>query len=258
MSLFTEKVALITGGSTGIGRATAVLFAKKGAKVVVAARRNSEGEETVRLVKEAGSDGFFVQTDVTNEEEVKALIEKIIAAYGHLDYAFNNAGIEDPNVPIVEQKASNYEKVFNVNVLGVIWSMKYEIAQMLENGGGAIVNNASIAGLVGFAGHAIYAASKHAVLGLTKSAALEVAQDNIRVNAICPAGIQTKLLERFLGGSEKKKNQYAKMHPLGRIAKPEEVANAVVYLCSDGASFITGESLNVDGGYLAQGWHEEC
>ena len=136
--------------------------------------------------------------------------------------------------------------------------MKYEIAQMLENGRGAIVNNASIAGLIGFAGHAIYVASKHAVLGLTKSAALEVAQDNIRVNAVCLAGIQAELLERFLGGSEKRKNQYAKMHPLGRIAKPQEDASAIVDLCSEGAAFITGESLNVDGGYLAQGWHEEC
>jgi NAD(P)-dependent dehydrogenase (short-subunit alcohol dehydrogenase family) len=252
MSIFAGKVALVTGGSSGIGRATAVAFAREKAKVVVASRRQEEGLKTVELIHQAGSEGIFVQTDITKEEEVKAMVDKAIATYGSLDYAFNNAGVEGTIAPLVEQNLDAYNHVFDANVKGLFLSMKYEIATMLENGGGAIVNNSSIAGLIGFPGVSIYVASKHAVIGLTKSAALEVAKSNVRVNAVNPGAIQTDMFERFASSNEGIKEQMTQLHPIGRLGKPEEIADAVVFLCSDRASFITGQSLAVDGGFTVQ------
>ncbi len=249
MKEFENKVALVTGGSSGIGRATAIAFAREGAKVVVAARRVKEGEETVRLIKEAGSDGIFIKTDVTVEEEVQALIEKTVATYSRLDYAFNNAGVAIL-APITEITVDIYQKTFDVNVKGVLLCMKYEILQMLKNGGGSIVNNSSVAGLTGSELSPVYSASKHAVLGLTKAAALSVAKSKIRVNAICPGIIETEMTRPFF--KEPLYIERVKKYPLGRVGQVEEVASAVVYLCSDKASFITGQCLAIDGGFLAQ------
>jgi len=225
-----QKVAIVTGGSSGIGRATAIALAKQGVKISIAARRVKEGEETVRLVKEAGSDGIFVRTNVANEDDVKSLVENTVKTYGRLDYAFNNAGVEQTMAPIVEQTVEEFDQIMNINVKGVWLSMKYEIPVMLKSGGGAIVNNSSVAGIIGFPQMAIYIASKHAVLGLTKSAALEYAKSGIRINAIAPGGVETEMADRVNENTPQWLETLTSMHPIGRIADPEEIANAVVWL----------------------------
>ena len=247
-----QKVAIITGGSSGIGRATAVALAKQGVKIAIAARRAKEGEETVRLVKEAGSDGVFVKTDVANEDDVRSLVEKTAKTYGRLDYAFNNAGIEETMTPLVDQTSDIFNQIMNVNVKGVWLGMKYEIPQMIRNGGGAIVNMSSGAGVIGIPQMAIYVASKHAVLGLTKSAALEYAKSGIRINAIAPGGVETDMLERTAEENKQFVETLKSMHPIGRIGDPEEIANAVVWLLSDKASFVLGHTLLVDGGVVSR------
>jgi NAD(P)-dependent dehydrogenase (short-subunit alcohol dehydrogenase family) len=252
MGSFEGKVALITGGTSGIGRVAAIAFAKEGARVVVTGRREKEGAETVQLIKSDGGEGFFIKSDVSKEADVKEMVEKVMQAYGHLNYAFNNAGIEQLPTPFAEQAEETFDQIMNINVKGVWLSMKYEIPEMLKNGGGAIVNCASIAGLIGFPGIPIYIASKHAVLGLTKSVALEYAKSGIRINAVSPAAIETDMFERFVKGDEGVREYLKAMHPIGRSGKPEEIASAVLYLCSDGASFITGQSLAVDGGFTVQ------
>jgi NAD(P)-dependent dehydrogenase (short-subunit alcohol dehydrogenase family) len=252
---FENKIVLITGGTSGIGRATAVAFAKEGAKVVVSGRRKTEGAETVALVEKAGSKGLFVQSDVSDEAQVKALVDTVVNTFGRLDIAFNNAGIEGTErVPIAEAKTETFDQVFDINVKGVFLSMKYEIQTMLKSGGGSIVNMSSIAGRIGMPGVGIYIASKHAVNGLTKTAALEVAKQGIRVNAVSPAAIETDMLERFVGDEQaaEKKAYFANLHPIGRFGKSEEVASAVLYLSSPGASFVTGHDLVVDGGFTVQ------
>lgn len=247
-----QKVAIVIGASSGIGRTTAVALAKEGIKVVIAARRNEEGEETLRLVKESGGDGIFVKTDVTNENDVKSLVEKTIKTYGRLDYAFNNAGIWEDLTPFVDKTSDTFDRIMNINVKGVWFSMKYEIPQMLKNGGGAIVNTSSVEGVIGFPQNSIYVASKHAVLGLTKSAALEFAKSGIRINAVAPGSIETEMTQSVFDSNAKIKEQIISMHPIGRIGKPEEIANAVVWLLSDKASFVTGHTLLVDGGLVSR------
>ncbi len=245
------KVAIVTGGTSGIGRDTAILFAQAGVKVVVAGRREVEGNETVDLVRAAGADGLFVKTDVAIASDVQALVRKTVEKFGRLDIAFNNAGIEGNLVPIVIQPEADWDRTININLKGTWLCLKYEIQQMLkQGGGGAIVNMASVAGLIGSAGFATYSASKHGVMGLTKCAALETARNGIRVNAVCPAVIETPMGERIFGGPEIKPYAIG-LHPIGRFGKPMEVAEAVVWMCSDRASFMTGQSLVLDGGFLA-------
>lgn len=246
------KVALVTGGTAGIGRETAVAMSKAGAKVVVTGRRESEGAKTLQLIEEVGGQSLFVQTDVRNEADIAAAVEQTLSNYGKLDIAFNNAGVEKTG-PILEANREDYDHIFGINVWGVIASMKHEIPAMLNNGGGSIVNVSSGVGQVGVANLSVYTASKHAVEGLTKAAALEYAKENIRVNLVAPGLIATDMADRFVGkaGTESRQ-QFEEMHPLGRCGQPMEVAEAVLFLASDGSSFITGHSLNVDGGYVAQ------
>ncbi len=252
MANFTGKVVIVTGGGSGIGRTTALAFARQGAKVVVAGRREKEGRETVDLIKRGGGEAVFVQADVSREEDVRALVGRAVSTFGRLDVAFNNAGTEGKMGPLVEQNTDNFDSVMNTNVKGVYLSMKHEIPQMIKNGGGSIVNNASVAALIGFPGMSIYVASKHAVLGLTRSAALEVAKQGVRINAVSPAAIETDMLSRVAGNDDQTKKQFAALHPVGRIGKPEEIASAVLWLASDASSFVTGQSLTVDGGFTAQ------
>ncbi len=249
--LFENKVALVTGGSFGIGRATAIAFAKRGAKVIVADWVEDKKEATLKEIKEAGSEGIFVHIDVSKANDVGAMIEKAIAVFGHLDLAFNNAGIEGNMAPVHECTEENWDKTIAINLKGVWLCMKQEILQMQKVGKGAIVNCASVAGLSGFAGLAAYVASKHGIIGLTKTAALENAKTGIRVNAVCPGVIHTAMIDRLTGSDKEVEKQYIAMEPLGRMGQPEEVAEAVIWLCSDAASFVTGHAMTVDGGFTA-------
>ncbi len=251
MSRFDGKVALVTGGGSGIGRATALKFASEGASVVIGNRKEKAGQETVDLIQKAGGKASFYQTDVTKLENVENLIKYTVNTYGGLHAAFNNAGVEDPQAMTPEQTEDIFDLVMNVNVKGVWYSMKCEIEHMLANGGGAIVNTSSIAGLIGYPGHAPYTASKHAVLGLTKTAALEYAQQGIRVNAVCPGGVETALLDNLAKGDSATIEYMKSLHPIGRLGKSHEIADAVVWLCSDEASFVLGQAITVDGGFTA-------
>jgi NAD(P)-dependent dehydrogenase (short-subunit alcohol dehydrogenase family) len=251
MNEFVGKVALITGGNVGIGRAAAIAFAQEGAAVVISGRREKEGHATVAEIESLGGAGLFVKADVTNEREVAALIEQTLAKFGRLNYAFNNAGIEQTPMSLVEQVEATYDQIMDINVKGVWLALKHEIPTMLKMRGGAIVNSSSIAGLVGYPGAPVYAASKHAVIGLTKSVALEYAKQHIRVNAVAPGAIETRMYYDFATTPEIRQ-QFEAAHPIGRIGQPEEVAKAVLWLCSDAASFVTGQTLAVDGGYTVQ------
>jgi NAD(P)-dependent dehydrogenase (short-subunit alcohol dehydrogenase family) len=245
------KVGLVTGGTSGIGRETAVLFAKAGAKVVVAGRRAPEGEETIELVRAAGGEGLFVKTDVSKASEVETLIQKAVERFGRLDVAFNNAGIEGVWTPIVRQSEEDWDRTIAVNLKGVWLCLKYEIRQMLKQGGaGAIVNMSSTTGLVGAVGAAAYSASKHGVIGLTKTAALENAKSGIRINAVCPGFVETPMADRVFRAPGVHKYVLS-CHPIGRLGRPTEIAEAVLWMCSDRASFMTGQSLVLDGGFLA-------
>lgn len=246
-----NKVAIITGGTSGIGRDASVLFARSGAKVVVAGRREAEGKETMDLVRAAGGEGIFVKTDVAKTADVQVLVKKAVEKYGRLDVAFNNAGIEGNWLPIIDQPEADWDGVININLKGVWLCLKYELQQMLkQGGGGAIVNMASVAGWIGAPGAGTYCASKHGVIGLTKSAALEVASHGIRINAVCPAVIETPMAERAFQDPAIQKYMLG-LHPIGRFGKPMEIAEAVLWMCSDRASFMTGQSLILDGGMLA-------
>lgn len=248
--LFKDKVAIVTGGSFGIGRATAIMFAQRGAKVAIVDWK--EDQETLQHIKSAGGEAIFIKCDVSKDSEVKAMVEQTVSTFGRLDYAFNNAGIEGASAPTHEATEENFDKVIGVNVKGVWLCMKYEIPHMLRQGKGAIVNCSSIAGVIGFPGIPIYTASKHAVIGLTKTAALEYANQGIRVNAVCPGAIQTPMIDRFIEKNKTTKEAMVSGEPIGRFGEPEEIAEAAIWLCSDASSFTTGHALVVDGGWVAR------
>ena len=247
------KSVLVTGGSTGIGRASCLAFARAGARVVVADVNLGDGEKTAQVIRDSGGEAVFVEADVSREADVEALANEVVKTYGRLDCAFNNAAIGGaPGVSTHEYPEKDWDRVIAVNLKGVWLCMKYEIAQMLEQGGGVIVNTASVWGLVGASGASGYIASKHAVVGLTRSAALEYAAKGIRINALNPGAIYTPLLDRFMSAIPDFESTMIAKHPLGRLGTSEEIAEAAVWLCSDAASFVVGHTLIVDGGYTAQ------
>ena len=248
---FSGKVALVTGATSGIGRATAIEFTRAGAKVVLTGRREKEGAQVVDEIKKLGGDAAFVRTDVAKDADVKTMVDFTVGKFGRLDVAFNNAGVEWKG-PLDQATEAEYRRVFDINVWGVLNSMRHEIPAMLKTGGGAIVNTSAVAGHVGMGQVSILTASKHAVEGLTKALALEFAKQNIRINAVAPAGVATDMVDRFAGTEGEMRDYFASLHPVGRIGTTEEIAAAVLYLCSDNAKFTTGTSLVVDGGFVAQ------
>jgi NAD(P)-dependent dehydrogenase (short-subunit alcohol dehydrogenase family) len=248
---FEGKVAVITGGSSGIGRATAIAFAAQGARVAIGARRAAESEETIRLIQAQGGEAIFVPTDVTRADQVQKLMDAAVSRWQRLDLAFNNAGIGGTSfVPTPDYSEQVWDDVIGVNLKGVFLAMKFEIPHMLKSGGGAIVNMSSVAGLIGGPIGIAYYASKHGVIGATKAAAMEYAKKGIRVNAVCPAVIRTAMADEVFN-SEQEERALA-LHPMGRFGTTEEVADAVLFLCSNKASFITGHALPVDAGLLAR------
>jgi NAD(P)-dependent dehydrogenase (short-subunit alcohol dehydrogenase family) len=248
---YQGKVVIVTGGSYGIGRAAAIGFAQRGAKVAIADMDDVKGEETLRRIKEAGGDAIFIKTDVSLEADVKAFVEKTVQAFGRLDCAFNNAGIHKDFVSTVSFTVAEWDEMINVNLKSVWLCMKYEIPQMLKQGKGAIVNTSSAAGLVGAPSNPAYPASKHGVVGLTKSTALEFARKGIRVNCVCPGPTRTGMNEALVKSNPEMVKAMDQKVPMGRIGEPEEVAAAAIFLCSDEASYITGHALPVDGGIVA-------
>ncbi len=248
------KVALVTGAASGIGRAAALAFARQGVQVVVAdlQRAAAAGRETVRLIHDDGGIATFVAADIARDAEVRALVATAIATYGRLDYALNNAGICGTPTGVVACTQEEWNTIISINLTGVWLCMKYQIPEMLKVGGGAIVNTASGTGLLGVPGMPAYVASKHGVVGLTKSAALEFAQQNIRINAICPGTVWTPMMEELIKGNAEMERQMRSASPYGRMARPEEIAAAAVWLCSDAASFVNGVAIPVDAGRVAQ------
>lgn len=245
---YSGKVAMVTGGGSGMGRATALAFAAAGARTVVIDLSHKAAGDTVDLIKEQGGEAIAVQCDVTRSEDVKAALETTAATYKRLDAAFNNAGLEHPLIPTAEISEAEFDRIVNVSLRGVFISMKYQIPLMLANGGGAIVNNSSAAGLIGFKGQAAYTAAKHGMLGLTRSAALDYAAQKVRINAICPGIVDTPMMDRVTGGTPEGRAGTIAMEPVGRMGRPEEIADTVLWLCSDAASFVVGHALSVDGG----------
>ena len=247
---FLGKIVLVTGGTSGIGKTTAIEFARAGARVVLTGRREKEGAQVVAEIKKLGAEAAFVRADVAKDADVKRMVDFTVDKFGRLDVAFNNAGVEW-NGPLDQATEAEYRRVFDINVWGVLNSMRHEIPVMLKNGGGAIVNTSSALGHVGLPQTSVYIASKHAVEGLTKSVALEFAKQNIRINAVAPAAIATEMVDRFAGKEGDMRDYLASLHPVGRIGTSEEIAAAVLYLASDAAKFTTGTSLVVDGGFIA-------
>ena len=250
MQKLQGKVDLVTGGASGIGRATALAFARDGAKVAIADVDVAGSHETLRLITERGGQALFVRTDVTRGAEVEALINEVVNAYGRLDCAFNNAGTVGKPSSTAQCKEEDWDFVISVDLKGVYLCLKYEILHMLRQGQGAVVNAASVAGLIGVENNVAYVAAKHGVVGLTKAAALECAQAGIRVNAVCPGFVRTPILG--LDGTPESESRYARLQPMARLAEPDEVAEAVVWLCSDAASYVTGHAMSIDGGLAAR------
>ena len=249
--IFSGKVALVTGGTSGIGKTTAIEFGRAGAKVLLTGRREKEGAQVVAEIKKLGGDAGFVRADVARDADVKGMVDFTVGKFGRLDIAFNNAGVEWMG-PLDLATEAEYRRVFDINVWGVLNSMRHEIPVMLKTGGGAIVNTSSVAGHVGMGQVSIYTASKHAVEGLTKALALEFAKQNIRINAVAPGAIATEMFDRFAGKHSEVLDSLSSLIPVGRIGASEEIAAAVLYLCSDNAKFTVGTSLVVDGGFVAQ------
>lgn len=249
---FEGKVALVTGASSGIGQATALAFGREGAKVVVAARRVQQGEETAEMIRRTGGEATFVKADISSATEVESLMRATIEVYGRLDCALNNAGTSGNLMPAADVSEQEWDFVINTNLKGAWLCLKHEIALMVKQGGGSIVNMSSVLGLGGTSiGASVYVASKHALIGLTKATAVEYSKQGVRVNAVCPGFIETALIE-VATNAPGAKEQLIALHPIGRLGTPEEVAEAVIWLCSDAASFVTGHSMVVDGGYVAQ------
>jgi NAD(P)-dependent dehydrogenase (short-subunit alcohol dehydrogenase family) len=248
---FAGKVAFVTGAASGIGRATALAFARERASVVAADVSEEDNEETARMIEDLGGRALAVRCDVTSSEDVEAALDKAAQELGRLDFAFNNAGVEQPITAMADLTEKEWDRNLAINLGGVFMCMKHEIPVMLEHGGGAIVNTSSGAGVKGFAGQAAYCAAKHGVIGLTKAAALDYAQSNIRVNAICPGIIQTEMMQRFTGGTAQGKARVIAQEPIGRMGTPDEIAAAAVWLCSEQASFLVGHAMIVDGGQTA-------
>jgi NAD(P)-dependent dehydrogenase (short-subunit alcohol dehydrogenase family) len=249
---YKGKVAFITGGANGIGRATALAFGRDGASVVVADVSEEGNRETARMIEELDGRALAVRCDVSRAEEVKAALDKTLATFGRLDFAFNNAGVEQRNAATAEIAEDEWDRIANINLRGVFLCMKYEIPLLLKQGGGAIVNTSSGAGVIGIKGGAAYTAAKHGVIGLTRSAALDYAAQNIRVNTVAPGYIDTPMMHRFTGGTAEGRGKVVAEEPIGRMGKPEEVAAAVLWLCSDAARFVIGHTLVVDGGQTVQ------
>ena len=250
------KVALVTGAGSGIGRAASIALASEGAKVVVADVVTGGGEETAAMVRDSGGDALFVRTDVTSAAQVEAMVARTVDTYGRLDCAFNNAGVQleiarGSTTMSADCTEEVYDRTLAVNLKGVWLCMKYEIPRMLETGGGSIVNTSSAAGLVGIEGQAVYVASKHGVIGLTKSAALEYASSGVRINAMCPGSTRTPMIDDITGKDPHMESRVAASQPMRRMGTPEEIAAAVVWLCSGAASFVTGHAMSVDGGMVS-------
>lgn len=252
MRRFEGKVALVTGGSSGIGRATALSFAKEGARVVIADIQVEGGEGTVQMIRESNGIATFSKTDVSKQAEVEALINKAVKAYGRLDCAHNNAGIEGAMAPVADYTEENWDCIMATNLKGTWLCMKYEIQQMLKQGRGAIVNTASVAGIIGAPGMPAYAASKGGIVQLTRTAALEYARAGIRINVVCPGPIRTPMLERMISVNPEYEMLIKTVEPMGRAGTAEDVAESVIWLCSDAASFLTGHALVLDGGLTVQ------